>query len=101
MLFKDLSVTQSPVRGLTQIRSESTSFPVFALDFFGGLWHLLNFYAPAAGIGLFASSIAKLLWLRELKGVSWLRLWIWSSGCAAVVGTVGLLVLGRAGKRAT
>lgn len=71
------------------------------MDFLGGLWHLLNFFAPAAGIGLFASALAKLLWLRELKGVSWLRLWLWSAGCAAVVGTIGLLLLGRDGKMAT
>jgi uncharacterized membrane protein YfcA len=71
------------------------------LDFLGGLWHLLNFFAPAAGIGLFASAISKLLWLRELKDVSWLRLWLWSAAAAAVVGAIGLLVLGRDGKMAT
>ena len=71
------------------------------MDVLGGLWHLLNFFAPAAGIGLFASLIAKALWLRELKGVSWARMWLWSSGCAAVVCVAGLLLFGRDGKIAT
>jgi hypothetical protein len=100
--FKDLSVTHGLRSGFDadQVGNPSLlrSFP---LDFLGGLWHLLNFFAPAAGIGLFASAISKLLWLRELKDVSWLRLWLWSAAAAAVVGAIGLLVLGRDGKMAT
>ncbi len=71
------------------------------MDFFGGLWHLLNFFAPAAGIACIASSLAKLLWLRELKGVSWLRLACWASGWAIVAAVAGLVLFGRDGKMAT
>jgi hypothetical protein len=71
------------------------------LDVLGGLWHLLNFVAPAAGIGLIASSLAMLLWFHQLKGVSWLRLWCWSTGWAVAVCTGGLIFFGRDGKMAT
>ena len=68
------------------------------MDFLGGFWHLLNFCAPAAGLALVSSSIAKLLWLRELKGVSWLRLAGWAAGWSLVVAVGGLIVFGRDGK---
>ena len=71
------------------------------MDFLDGLWHLLNFCAPAAGLALVTSSIAKLLWLRELKGVSWLRLTGWAAGWTFVVAVGGLIVFGRDGKMAT
>jgi hypothetical protein len=71
------------------------------LDLLGGLWHLLNFYAPAAGLGVLASLFAKLLWRGELKSVSWLRLSAWSVGCAALVTSAGLVYFGRDGKMAT
>jgi len=71
------------------------------LDVLGGLWHLLNLYAPAAGIGLIASLLAKLLWRGELKAAPWLRMWLWSSACAAVACTAGLIFFGRDGKMAT
>jgi hypothetical protein len=71
------------------------------LDVVGGLWHLLNFFASSAGIGLFASLIAKLLWRRRLAGTAWWRLWLQSSACAAVAATTGLVMFGRDGKMAT
>jgi hypothetical protein len=71
------------------------------LDVLGGLWHLLNFIAPAAGVGLFASGMAKLLWRGELQGVSWLRLWLWSAAWGFAVCVGGLLYFGRDGKMAT
>jgi hypothetical protein len=71
------------------------------LDVVGGLWHLLNFYASPAGMGLFASLIAKLLWRRDLGGTAWWRLWMWSSGSAAVVAIAGLVYFGHDGKMAT
>lgn len=64
-------------------------------------WHLLNFFAPAAGVGILASALAKLLWRRELKGVAWLRMAGWAiAGCAAALIT-GLIVFGHDGKMAT
>lgn len=71
------------------------------MDVLGGLWHLLNFYAPAVGVGLFASLIAKLLWHRDLLGSPWWRLWAWASGSAALMTIGGLVYFGRDGKMAT
>jgi len=65
------------------------------------LWHLLNFFAPAFGVGLLAPSFAKLLWRRGLNDVSWLRLCAWVTGCCAVVLVAGLITFGHDGKMAT
>ncbi len=64
-------------------------------------WHLLNFFAPAIGVGLLAPSFAKLLWRRGLKGVSWTRLWAWATACCAAVLVAGLIAFGNDGKMAT
>jgi len=71
------------------------------VDLVGGLWHFVNFYASAVGIGFIASVVAKLLWHRELKATPWLRLWLWSAGTAAVIAIAGLIFFGRDGKIAT
>jgi hypothetical protein len=65
------------------------------------LWHLLNFFAPAAGVGLLAPAMAKLLWWRDLKTVSWARLSLWSIACCAAVLVGGLVLFGHDGKIAT
>ena len=64
-------------------------------------WHLLNFFAPALGLGLLTPSLVKLLWRRELKGVSWMRLSAWATACSALVLIVGLAVFSHDGKMAT
>ncbi|HEX6708207.1 MAG TPA: hypothetical protein VF169_25965 [Albitalea sp.] len=71
------------------------------MDVLGGLWHLLNFFAPALGIALFASAMAKLLWRSALQGVPWLRMALWSAGWAIAASVGGLLYFGRDGKMAT
>jgi Flp pilus assembly protein TadB len=65
------------------------------------LWHLLNFFAPAVGVGLLASALAKLLWRRELKGTTWRRLSLWATACCAAALVAGLVVFGHDGKMAT
>jgi hypothetical protein len=65
------------------------------------LWHLLNFFVPAIGVGLLAAAGAKLLWRRELGPVSWRRLASWSAGAGAVTLLVGLVIFGRDGRVAT
>ncbi len=64
-------------------------------------WHLLNFFAPAVGVGLLASGLAKLLWRRELKSVAWMRLAGWAAAACAAVLIAGLVVFGHDGKMAT
>jgi hypothetical protein len=65
------------------------------------LWHALNFFAPALGLAVLAASATKLLWRRELAGVSWHRLVLWTAlaGMAVLIG--GLVVFGRDGKMVT
>ena len=65
------------------------------------VWHLLNFFAPALGVGVLAPALAKLLWRHELKGVGWSWLIAWASGSCAAVLVAGLIVFGHDGKIAT
>ncbi len=65
------------------------------------VWHLLNFFAPAVGVGLIASTLAKVLWRRDLQAVRWARLALWASAVSALVLIAGLVVFGRDGKMAT
>lgn len=65
------------------------------------LWHLLNLFAPALGIGLLASSMAKMLWRRRLERVGWGRLVAWATAAALVASMAGLFVFGRDGNGAT
>lgn len=65
------------------------------------LWHLLNFFAPAAGVALATTLLAKLLWRRELAGASWRRLLAWAAGAGALTLLGGLMIFGRDGRMAT
>ena len=65
------------------------------------LWHVLNFFAPAVGMGVIAPLFAKLLWRRDLAGVSWQRLTGWVTAWSAVALVAGLIVFGHDGKMAT
>jgi len=62
---------------------------------------LLNFFGPAIGLGLITPPLAKLLWRRDLKSVSWWRLGVRVFAVCAVVAIAGLLVFGHDGKMAT
>jgi hypothetical protein len=66
-----------------------------------GLWHLLNFLAPALFVGAASAGAAKLAWRRELRGVRWRRLAGWSSAAAALALAGGLVGFGRDGRMAT
>ena len=65
------------------------------------LWHLLNFFAPALGVGFLTAGMARLVWLRSLKGSSVVRLGLWASAGAALALLGGLIVFGRDGKMAS
>jgi hypothetical protein len=71
---------------------------VEALDL---LWHLLNFFAPAVGLGVIAATATKLLWRRELAAVAWRRLAMPAGLSGMVVLLGGLVLLGRDGRMAT
>ena len=58
------------------------------------LWHLLNFFAPAVGMGLMATLLAKLLWRRALAGARWTRLIGGVTAACAVVLVAGLVGFG-------
>jgi cation transport regulator ChaC len=64
-------------------------------------WHLTNFFAPALVLGAIAAALTKLLWRRELGGVSAVRLWAWASVATAIAALVGLVVFERDGRMAT
>ena len=66
-----------------------------------GLWHLLNFFAPAVAVGALAASLTKLMWWRELQSVPWRRLAAWAVAASSLVLVAGLAWTGRDGKMAT
>ena len=65
------------------------------------LWHLLNFVAPAIGLGVIAAGLCKLFFRSDLALVSWRRLasWACSASLAALIG--GLVISGRDGRMST
>ena len=65
------------------------------------LWHLLNFFAPAFGVGLLTALTAKLLWRRSLKSASLKRLSAWAVSGSALALLAGLILLGSDGKMLT
>ena len=71
------------------------------MDPIDAFWHLMNFFAPAAVVGLLAPMLAKLLWWRSLTGVSWARLSRWATAGSALMLIAGLVFFGRDGKMAT
>ena len=66
-----------------------------------GLWHLLNFFAPALGVGVMAAGMAKLLWWRDLASASPWRLAAWGVLASSAALVAGLLWTGRDGKMVT
>ena len=65
------------------------------------LWHVLDFFAPALGLGILAATLAKLVWRSDLRPVAWLRLTLVTTLAAALALVSGLLVFGQDGRMAT
>lgn len=63
--------------------------------------HLVNFLAPALGVALVATLMAKGLWRRELASVAWHRLAAWAALAGTLALLAGLVAFGRDGKMAT
>jgi hypothetical protein len=72
--------------------------PVGPIDAF---WHLLNFFAPAIGVGMLAPLLAKIVWRRELQSVGWRWLAGRSSAVTALTWVLALVVFGRDGRMAS
>ena len=64
-------------------------------------WHLMNFCAPAVGIGGFSALLARLVWRGELRQKSLVALWGSASAAAVLASTLGLIVFERDGRMAT
>ena len=65
------------------------------------LWHLCNLFAPAFALGSLAAAMAKLLWRRELRPVSWRRLAGPAVAAGALATLAGLVLFGHDGRMAT
>jgi hypothetical protein len=65
------------------------------------LWHLANLFVPALALGSLTAAGAKLLWRRDLAGVSWRSLAGPAAAAGAVVTLAGLVLTGRDGKMVT
>ena len=63
--------------------------------------HLLNLFLVPVALGALAPALAKLLWRKELGGVSWLRMAVPACGACALVVIGGLVLFGRDGRMAT
>ena len=65
------------------------------------LWHLANLFVPALALGALAAALAKLVWRRELRPVSWRRLAGPAAAAGVLVTLAGLALFGSDGKMAT
>jgi hypothetical protein len=64
-------------------------------------WHLMNLFAPAVGVGLISTLLAKLVWYRSLREVSWASLALWSCGAGSVALVAGLVIFDADGRMLT
>jgi len=64
------------------------------------LWHLLNFLAPAVGVGVITAILARLFWRREMRAAGFVRLVAWACGGCAAGLVAALILFGRDGKMA-
>ena len=66
-----------------------------------GVFHLVNFVAPALVVGVLLALMGRIGGKRAASVRSMLRQALWNSGVSLVVLTAGLLWFGRDGKMAT
>ena len=71
------------------------------MDPLDALWHLLNFIAPALGVGALAAALAKAFWRRDLAAVPWRRLALAGGGAALAALIAGLVLTGHDGRMIT
>jgi hypothetical protein len=75
--------------------------PSFNMSFSIAFWHVLNFFAPALGVALWASCLTKWLWWRSLRGVAWWSLFLGAFAACGLALIAGLFWFGADGKMAT
>jgi len=63
------------------------------------VWHLLNFFAPAIGVGCITALLVRLLWRRSVRS-SLPRLIVWASLAGALALVAALVLFGRDGRMA-
>jgi hypothetical protein len=63
--------------------------------------HLLNFVAPALGVGLLLAWFSRLLFKQKSPSASWVGQFVVNAVIGTVVLVLGLVVLGRDGKMLT
>jgi hypothetical protein len=63
------------------------------------VWHLLNFFAPAFGVGCITALLASLVWRKSVR-IGLLRLAAWASLGGALGLIAALVLFGRDGKMA-
>lgn len=71
------------------------------MDPLDAAWHLLNFVAPAIGIGVIAPWLSRAIWRSDSNAKGTLVLMAWTSAASVAVLTGGLLVFGHDGRMAT
>jgi hypothetical protein len=71
------------------------------MDPLDAFWHLANLLLPALAQAALTAALAKLLWRRDLAGVSWRRLTLGAAVAGVLVTIGGLLLSGRDGRMAT
>ena len=71
------------------------------MNFFDLVWHLANFAVPALLLGLISAIAARLLWRRQLRATTWVRLCGSTALASLAVSAAGLAATGRDGKMLT
>jgi hypothetical protein len=72
-----------------------------AMELWAAVWHGLNFFAPAIGLGSLAAGLTKLLWRHSLQEVTLTRLALWASSAAGAALVAGLVWTGQDGAMVT
>ena len=63
-----------------------------------GLWHVLNFIAPALVTGCLTALLAKAIWRQKLDSISLGRLCGMTAGCAGLGFALAVALFGRDGR---
>lgn len=71
------------------------------MDALQQVWHWVNLLLPPCALAAIHASICKLVWRREIAGVSWWRLALWGGVAALAVDLGGVVWTGHDGAMLT